>query len=263
MLFRSYQESGELDGRNGVRISLVSLAEEDCRLDLLAPCATKKGGKLGKINPQNLSNDFAEFLQEKVMAYDSTIAIKLHRAMKFVVTDPSEILVNPSVLVKKLGNVVPTLAFTFEYMIKPEEELKKEMIDISKLKKLPFQALLSYVGPDKVRYCEVISRTQEVTNNAYEAAKDINVDILSVHSMRKTGNLALQGRIREAEGVTVSYRSLLKGNKDAEDTYNKTVGAIERTVRHETSTIAFSHGYRSDLLVSSVTQTQKFIPRKK
>eukprot|EP00826_Nyctotherus_ovalis_P007910 TRINITY_DN12034_c0_g4_i2.p1 TRINITY_DN12034_c0_g4~~TRINITY_DN12034_c0_g4_i2.p1 ORF type:complete len:589 (+),score=158.60 TRINITY_DN12034_c0_g4_i2:146-1912(+) len=253
-----YQSVAELALREGIVISLVSLAEEECRLDLLAPCAHKTGGNLVKIDPTNLSEDFAEFLEEKVIAFDCTIAIKLHRAMKFVIVNPSEVGMDPSVMVKKLGNVVPTLVFTFEYTLKSPEELKQNKIDIAKLKKLPFQALLSYVGPDKLRYCKVISKTQEVTNSHEEAARNINVNILSTHSMRITGDLALQGRIREAQCVTVSYRSLLQGDHDAEETYNRAVRPLEKSVRDETTTVAFRHGHRSDQLMAHVTRTQKF-----
>ena len=253
-----YNKIGDLALNSGVIVSLVSLYEQDSRLDLLSPCAFKTGGNLVKIDPQNLSGDFSQFLEEKVIGFNCTIAVKLHCAMKFIPTSQADIGMDPSVLVKKLGNVFPTLTFSFEYTLKSPEELKEAKVNISKLKKLPFQALFSYTGLDKQRYCKVISKTLDVTNNASEAAKNINVNVLSVHSMRKTGELALQGRISEARGVTVSFRTLVSGNRDAENTYNRVVNPIETSVREETHTVAFNQGHRSDKLMACVTKTIKF-----
>jgi len=257
-----YEAIAELALKEGISICLVSLVEEECRLDLLAPCATKTGGNMVKIDPENLADDFAEFLSERIIAFNCTIAIKLHSIMKFVTINPSDIGADPSVLFKELGIVVPTLVFTFEYALKSPEELKQNNINITKLKKLPFQVLLTYIGPDKLRYCKVISKTLEVTNDREEASKGIDVNILAMHSRKKTGDLALQGRMREAQNVTASYRSLIKGNKEAENEYNKVVKPLEKTVKQETTTAAYSKGYRSDMLTVNITRTQKF-PTKK
>ena len=257
---QDYQKMGELAQSKGVVVSLISLIEEDCRLDIVAPCAMKTGGNIVKLDPKELAGDFSEFIQEKIIAFDCTIAVKLHRAMKFVTVVPSDIGYDSSVLIKKLGNVVPTTSFTFEYIVKSPAELSKERIDVSKLKQAPFQALINYVGPDKVRYCKVLSKIQPITNESQETAPDISVDVLSAHSNRKVADYALQGNMKEATQTTQMYRTLVVGKVDAEAAYNGSVSMIENSVKRESDTPAYRQGYRSDHLVATVAMTQKFTP---
>ena len=254
-----YNRIGDQALQKGIIISLVSLAEEDCRLDILAPCAMKTGGNIVKINPKELSTGFSAFLEEKIIAFEATMAVKLHRSMKFVTVNPEDLGPDPSVLVRKLGNVTPNIVFTFEYEVKSNAELKKEKINLGKLTTAPFQALMNYIGPDGFRYCKVISKRQDVTHRNEEAAREVNVNVLTAHSMRKTADYALKGRMQDAIATTHIYRSLVRGQKEEEANYDNSLRPIANSVEHEAATVAFRHGYRSDHLVATVAHTQKFI----
>lgn len=259
----TYNQIGDAALEKGIVISLISLVEEECRLDQLAPCSMKTGGNIVKIDPRNLAADISDFLAEKIIAFDATLAIKLHISMKFVSSSLKNVGPDPTVLVHKLGNVTAATTFTFEYIVKSQTELNQEKIEISKLNSVPFQALINYIGPDNVKYFKVISKMQDVTHDRSEAEKNVNVDVLSAHSLQTTARLAMQGEIRQAGAITQHYRSLVKANKEDEAKYNKSVEHIANSVQNEAKTIAYSAGHRSDNLITSIMKTQKFIPKSK
>lgn len=259
----TYNKIGELALQRGIVISLVSLVEGECRLEILSPCALKTGGNIVKINPRDLSSDFSEFLAEEVMAFSATVAVKLHRSMKFVLTNPSEKGPDPTVLVRRLGNVTPALVFTFEYSTKSDEELRAEKINLAKLKVIPFQVLMNYSDSKGVRCCKVISKMQQVTHAVAEAIQGVNVNVLTAHSMRKTGDYALQGRLDQARAVIAGYRELVRNSREDTEAYNRLIQPISSSVEEEQNTMAFREGHRSDRLIASITHTTKLIPQKK
>ena len=144
-----YDKIGQLAIKSGTIISLISICSEDCKLDLLSPCTLNTSGNILKINPVNLSSNFSDFLSEKIMAFDATIIVRVHKALKFIGFKSSELSFNSSILTKKLGNILPSQAFNFEYELKSLEELEKEGINPEDVKVVPFQGSLKYIGDRK------------------------------------------------------------------------------------------------------------------
>jgi hypothetical protein len=258
----AYNRIGDLALENGLVISLVSIVEEECRLDLLAPCATKTGGNIVKLDPTKLSSGIAEFITEKVLGFDVMVAIKLHNSLKFMSISPKDLGPDPTVMVKKLGNVGATTQFTFEYTVKSQQECERENINIDRIKKAPFQALINYISADGIRYIKVISKEQEITRNQQEAEQNLNVDILSAHSAAKTANLAMIGQMDQAVATTNIYRNLVRGKKDEEDKYDNTVRQIENVVQQEARTKQYQRGIVTDKLISSCSVTKKLYPKR-
>jgi len=261
-VFGAYEKIADFAVSKGVVISFVNIAEERCRLDALIPCAIKTGGNIVKVQPAKVSSDLTSFLEEKPMMFDCTIAVKLHNALKFYQQITEEVLFDSTVFVKKLGNVSPYTEFSYEYLVKSEAELINDQINLSKYKNLPIQALLNYVGQDKVRYCTVITNVQEITDRVYIDPKDINIQVMSTHSKIRTATLVLNGNLKEAKETTEKYRELIKGNGPAEKEYNEIVGDIERNVRAEEATMKINNGVVSDGLTVSLTKSFKRNPTK-
>ena len=69
-------------------MSVISIAGEECKLDSLSTVVEATGGDLTKVDPQNLSNDFANILSQEVLATNVKVTVNLHKDLKFRNQDP-------------------------------------------------------------------------------------------------------------------------------------------------------------------------------
>ncbi len=99
------------------------------------------GGQVQRVNPTQLTQNFANILSLPVIATNVVTKIKLHKGLEFRNEDQVNLSEDKCVLVKDLGNVTEETEITFEYRLKAIRELvKMEDIDITKLDSFPFQA---------------------------------------------------------------------------------------------------------------------------
>jgi len=62
-------------------------------------------------------------------------------------------------MAKDMGNVTEDHEFTFEYTLKPMNELiEMDDIDLTKITHLPFQTQINYTGLNGAKYCRVITQ---------------------------------------------------------------------------------------------------------
>lgn len=78
-------------------------------------------------------------------------------------------------------------------------EMQAQGIDLKDLTEIPFQAQISYELPDGSKYLRVITKAQKVSDDKKEVEKDVRVDILATNAAQRNAQLALQGKLAEAE----------------------------------------------------------------
>lgn len=69
----TYQKIGEYAKRKGVRINVISIIGEECNLEQLARLADMTGGYVDRVDPQNLTNNFEDILNEKLIASEVSL----------------------------------------------------------------------------------------------------------------------------------------------------------------------------------------------
>ena len=82
----------------------MSIEGDECNLDALSTLAELTGGKVERVNPTNLTKDFANMLSVPVLATNVEAKVKLHKGLHFrneLVTDLSE---DKSLLARRFGN---------------------------------------------------------------------------------------------------------------------------------------------------------------
>ena len=102
------------------------------------------GGEVTRVNPENITSEFANILQVPVIATQVQVVVKLHKSLTFRY---EENLRDANTLVKELGNVTSESEFTFEYSLRPDNELEALEIDLDSLKAVPFQTQIHYTNP--------------------------------------------------------------------------------------------------------------------
>jgi len=98
-------------------------------------------------------------LSMPVIATKVESRVKLHKGLQFRNELDENISDDKTILAKKFGNVTAETVFTFEYGIKPIEELLKfEDLDMTKLTHLPFQTQIEYTALDGSKCLRVITQ---------------------------------------------------------------------------------------------------------
>jgi hypothetical protein len=205
-----YTKLGELAKERGVSISIVSIVSAECNLEMLSPLTNITGGDIVKVNPMNLSSDFANILSENIIATNVELRVKLHKGLTFRNEDATQISKDGSLLRKPIGNATDDQEIIVEYCIKPKTELNKmKDLNFEKLSKIPFQAQISYVNLEGMKCVRLVSKNQEIT---FE--KEADYKVISVNAVQQSAKLAGKGKLREAQATAVHWDHMLQGSAE-------------------------------------------------
>ncbi|CAG9333239.1 unnamed protein product [Blepharisma stoltei] len=196
-----YSKISELAKGSGVGISVISIAGEECRLDCLSSIVEETGGNLTKVDPQNLSNDFANILAQQILAFNVTVTVNLHKGLEFRNQDPQNVY--GTRLVKNLGSVTDETLFTFEYTVKKNTEI---------IEKIPFQVAVEHRKMNGMRCVLVDTQMVEVTENKEEVMKEADYEILARNVKVQTAKLAKQGQYGQARKNVDNWQHYMKKN---------------------------------------------------
>ncbi len=249
-----YESVGKYARSMGVAVTVVSIVDSECRLDLLSPLAILTGGSVIKVDPQNLTETFSSVVGESTLATNAEVKLFLHKSLEFRNEDDKQMEEMKTVLCKPLGNLATDAVVTFEYHPKSSKELAAMSdVDLEKLDSLPFQAQIQYTGPDENRYLKVITSTQFVTNDKAEARKAARPEIVSMHAKIKTAELASKKDLTRAMTNAVVYARLTTNVQEYQKDLEKLYGAIQQ----ESQTTHLIPDSQSDSLIVEINHALK------
>ncbi len=213
----------------GVTVSLITLVEEGCRLDLLSPIANLTEGNIVRVNPMNLGKDFDAVVSEKVIATNVDVKIIIHKALQFRNEDERYLSQNKTILTKDVGNATKETVITFEYSVKPPKELMAMPdVDLEKLKTVPLQSQITYKDTEGRKCMRVLTQAQEVTNEKEEAIKGANKEVLGEHIAAKSAELAEKGDFRQAQANAFNFAQLAGNDMEVNQKMMPLYQALEK-----------------------------------
>ena len=134
-----YEKMGELAQEKGLSVNIVSIEGEECNIDTLSKISQLTGGEVERVDPEHLTQNFANILSMPVIATNVTTKVKMHKGPEFRNEDPINLSQDKSLLVRQQGNVTEDTEITFEYRLKSMKELvKMEDVDLTKITHFPF-----------------------------------------------------------------------------------------------------------------------------
>jgi len=113
-----YERIGEYAKNKGVTVNLVSIKGDECNIEALSTLQDLTGGSIERVEPANLTKNFANMLSKPVIATNVVVKIKLHKGLQFRNEVAQQLSQNNTRLTKDMGNVTEDNIFTFEYTIK-------------------------------------------------------------------------------------------------------------------------------------------------
>lgn len=142
-----------------------------------------------RVNPTNLTKNFANMLTVPVIATNVKAKVKIHKGLQFRNELETDVSAEKTLLVKDFGNVTAESVFTFEYGLKPISTLlAMKDIDMTKITSFPFQTQLEYVALDGSKCMRVITNKLDVCNEREEVSKKANYEMASFNCMQKSTN---------------------------------------------------------------------------
>jgi hypothetical protein len=134
-----YERVGQYAKSKGVTVNLVSIKGDECNIDALSTLQDLTGGNIERVDPVNLTQNFASMLSKPVIATSVVCKIKLHKGLQFRNELVEYLSHNNTQLTKDMGSVTEENVFTFEYTIKSIEQLLElDDVDMTQIKELPF-----------------------------------------------------------------------------------------------------------------------------
>lgn len=230
-----YSKAGLLAKEKGVSVSVITIEGEECSIERLSEVASFTGGEVVRVNPLQITNEFANILAKPVIATHVSAVVKMHRGLRF--RNEEADLLDPSTLRKELGNVNEDTEFTFEYSVRPLEELRALGVDPTAKEVLPFQTQIHFTTPDGMQCMRVITALQGATEVKEEAEQDINFKVLGVNAAQQSAKAVKEGDYRKAQVMMRGWKNMMNSraqteeDKESVDTYLQGIRHFNREVQ--------------------------------
>ena len=164
-----YQQVGEFAKQKGLTINVISIIGDECNLDSLSSLADMTGGNVERVDPVELTSNFANILSQPIIASNVLAKVKLHKGLQFRNEQVENLSADKSLLTREVGNVTVDTEMTFEYTLKHINELAlMDDIDLEKITSFPFQTQITYKALDGSKCIRVITETKAVSNEREE-----------------------------------------------------------------------------------------------
>jgi len=150
-------------------VGVITIKGEGCKVDKLAKIAELTGGTVTRVNPEKITEDFANILKEELVARDAEVKIRLHASMKFRGEDKIFLSEEDSLYLKNQGNVTAGVELIFEYEPKNAQELEKLGIKVDDLKEIPMQSQITYTSANGDRIIRVMTLKLQTTDKLEQA----------------------------------------------------------------------------------------------
>lgn len=137
-------------------------------MEAIGQLAEKTNGNIKIVNPEKLSEDFANVLKDEVVGLNVSVKVFLHKGMRFRNEAEENIKEDGCLLQKEIANATKNTRVSFEYDVKKDEELQQLKIDLKELKTVPFQAQIEYTSPTGGKFLRVLSNVCNTTESKEE-----------------------------------------------------------------------------------------------
>ena len=140
------------------------------------------------------------------------VTIQLHKAMNFRNEDKANLFENQTIFKKKFANATVNTKISFEYEVRPEEDLKFMEVNIDDLKKVPFQTQILYESPKGGKYLRVISSESKTTTEKKDLLDSARIGVVHTRATTVTANLFSRGDISQSKSANDAWSGYLSKN---------------------------------------------------
>ncbi len=207
-----YEDMGVYAKERGIMINVITIKGEGCKVEKLGQLADLTQGKVIRVNPDNITSEFASIMKDEIVGTQVEVKVRLHPALKFRNEEEECLSENKSVYIKNIGNVTAGTTLTFEYQAKNDSELQKEGINLNNIKEVPLQATITYISKQGNKILRIITKKQLTTEDRKIAEKNVKVKLLATRATQKTSVMAGKGSLKKAQNFNAKWDSYLSND---------------------------------------------------
>jgi hypothetical protein len=207
-----YAMLGEEAKKKNVAVNIITIKGESSKLAVLGQVVEATNGNIKVVNPEKLSEDFANILKDEVIGVEVETKIMLHKALVFRHEEAAFLRDNRTILIKPLANATVNTKISFEYEVREEEDLRFMEIDITKLQKVPFQAQITYTSPKGGRFLRVVSSESKTTTERAEMESAANIGVVHQRIASNTAQLYSRGDLTKSIGYNNMWSSYMNSS---------------------------------------------------
>lgn len=193
-----YKELGSISKELGVSVSVITIEGQECKLEALNFVTSETQGEIVKVAPESLLTEFSNILSDEVVATEVSLEIYLHKSVKFYNEKEEFLFNNGSILKRFIGNATKTTAFSFQYILKTEQELAELGIIKQELRRIPLQTIVVFRKMDGRKFLKVLNKVQEVVFDEEVKDESLDTEVLFRAGRREAARLLEEGKLEEA-----------------------------------------------------------------
>jgi len=187
-------------GEKGVTVNVISIIGAECNLQTLSKLADATDGNVERYDPADLMKNVVTMVSKPLIASNVQLKVKLHKGLKFRREDKESLKQNNTLLVRDIGNVTEDSQITFEYSLKPINEIiNMEDIDLETIKSFPFQAQITYTSLDGSKGMRVLTQEQSISSDREELEKKADYGLMAQNCIQVSAKMAKDGNYRQAQ----------------------------------------------------------------
>ena len=108
-----YIELGEWAKSKNITVNIITIKGEGCKMEAIGKLAELTNGNVKVVNPEKLSDDFANVLKDEVVGLNVEVKVMLHRAMTFRNEQAENLKDEGRILQKLIANATKNTRVSF------------------------------------------------------------------------------------------------------------------------------------------------------
>ena len=161
-----YTKVGNIAKEKGIIISLITFKDSESSISILKHMVEPTGGDIFRVDPNDIFDEFNDFLENKAIASEVVIKINLNKCMTFRDEEKNDLINDESSIIKKIGNVTKEKESYYEVKFKQSTKLANMTeIDFDQLKNLIFQIEIEYKKKSGGKYIRIITKNLKVSDS--------------------------------------------------------------------------------------------------
>jgi len=211
-LKKFYEDVGKLAKKQGVAVNVITIKGNDCRLEFIGRVADVTGGNVSICDPLALGSDFSEKLNNKVIAYNTTVTVLLPDYLYFKHFNSNTVLehgenkqlhVKTRKIEKDVGNATADGSLSFRFGVAEDKHLANGT-------NVPFQIQLRYTKKNGMQCMRTLINTIPLTDDVAKAEAEVNVAVVSAMVAHSGAELAKDGLYQEVLDNARRYQEMLQ-----------------------------------------------------
>jgi len=186
-----YNNVANFANEHSIMINITTIKGDECKINVLGALTDSTDGKIMRVNPDDLAQNFQNIIKEEILANKVEIKLYMPKALALRKFYNEEFkLIDGKYYKKILGNVTEKSELVFEYDLIPEADESKFLFYTNAIKGFPLQAQISFqtkIGT----FLKIITIFQQISNEKEEVEKKASIPIIQKTSTLKTCSFAM------------------------------------------------------------------------